>query len=38
MTDFDGIDFFPNDTTSFSNCNSVIGPFARFPVPLDRVS
>jgi cytochrome P450 len=23
-----------NDTTSFSNCNTVVGPFARFPVPL----
>jgi len=24
-----------NDTTSFSNCNTVVGPFARFPVPLE---
>ena len=24
-----------NDTTNFSNCNTVVGPFARFPVPLD---
>ena len=24
-----------NDTDNFSNCNTVIGPFARFPVPLE---
>jgi cytochrome P450 len=24
-----------NDTVTFSNCNTVIGPFARFPVPLE---
>ena len=24
-----------NDTATFSNCNTVIGPFARFPVPLE---
>lgn len=24
-----------NDTESFSSCNTVVGPFARFPVPLD---
>ena len=24
-----------NDTTTFSNCNTVVGPFARFPVPLE---
>ncbi|HWS45624.1 MAG TPA: cytochrome P450 [Acidimicrobiia bacterium] len=24
-----------NDTTSFSNCNAVSGPFARFPVPFE---
>jgi cytochrome P450 family 150 subfamily A5 len=23
-----------NDTDSFSNCNAVVGPFAKFPVPL----
>src|SRR3954447_23860883 len=24
-----------NDTTTFSNCNTVVGPFAKFPVPLE---
>src|SRR3954447_2734234 len=24
-----------NDTSTFSNCNTVVGPFARFPVPLE---
>src|SRR4051812_11113562 len=24
-----------NDTATFSNCNTVIGPFAQFPVPLE---
>ena len=24
-----------NDTDNFSNCNTVVGPFARFPVPLE---
>jgi cytochrome P450 len=24
-----------NDTTTFSNCNAVAGPFAKFPVPLE---
>jgi hypothetical protein len=27
-----------NDTTSLSNCNTVMGPFVKFPVPLDRVT
>ncbi len=32
MTDFDGIAFYREDTTSFSNSDTVTGPFARFPV------
>jgi cytochrome P450 len=35
VTGYDEVVAVLNDTESFSNCNTVAGPFARFPVPLE---
>ncbi len=35
MTGYDETNEVYRDTETFSSCNSVVGPFASFPVPLD---
>jgi cytochrome P450 len=35
VTGYDEVNFVYRDTEAFSSCNSVVGPYATFPVPLE---